>query len=217
MNNIKLILKKWYVVIFCALITSGALYFEKSKINIGVAQTGDMVYTRIIKFNTIPRIQLNNTTSETDVVPVVNTLDARASFNKSLRSNFDVLKLDKNLEKMGEDNQIKWLSKHFRVSKLGPGTYELVMEFFRTDPKDSQYIDENSIALLDLYEHTFQDASSLLTNDNQISIVKNYKMLERLDNPDYPTLAKKYAIIGFILGALLGVVIILVIRVVKGK
>ena len=71
MKNVKYMLSKWYVVLICALITSGLLYVEKSKVNPSVQQTGDIIFTRTVKFNKVPTFTEGQTTTEINLSKIM--------------------------------------------------------------------------------------------------------------------------------------------------
>jgi predicted thioredoxin/glutaredoxin len=117
MKNIKYILSKWYVVLACALITSGMLYIEKSKVNPSIQQTGDIIYTRIIKFNKVPTFTAGQTTTEIDLSKIMKMTSSQEYMVKMLNSNFRTSMLDKSFDKMSNLNKLMWVDKHFNVEK----------------------------------------------------------------------------------------------------
>lgn len=205
-NNI---LSKWYIILLCAIITSGLLYFEKSKINTNVRQTGDMIYTRTVRFNKIPTFTEGQTTTEIDLSKIMKMASNEDKMIKLLDNNFAISKLDKTLINKGNLNKIKWIHEHFYTEKIGPGVYELVMKFGRTDAKDAIYIDNNSYALMDTFEDCFKESSMILVEDSELSIVNDYNIVEEMEPSSTKNTNKKYAIIGLILGSLLGIVFVM--------
>ena len=52
----KEILRKWYVILICAVLCAGGLYIEKEKIHPGVPASGDMTYIRVVRFGEVPML-----------------------------------------------------------------------------------------------------------------------------------------------------------------
>jgi hypothetical protein len=210
MNNFKKVLSKWYIVLICAFITSGMLYFEKSKVNPSIQQTGDMIFTRTVKFNKIPTFTAGQTTTEINLSKIMKMASSQEYMIKILEDNFKTSKLDKSLDKMSNLNKLIWVDKHFYVEKVGPGVYELVMKYSRNDPKDAEYIIDNSSALIETYEKAFKESSKMLISDTSFDEIKNYDIIENISTNNESNMNKKYAIIGFVLGALIGIVMVMV-------
>lgn len=203
-------LSKWYVVLICALITSGLLYVEKSKVNPSVQQTGDIIFTRTVKFNKVPTFTEGQTTTEINLSKIMKMASSQEYMIKMLEDNFRTSKLDKSLDKMSNLNKLIWVDKHFYVEKVGPGVYELVMKYSRNDPKDAEYIIDNSTALIETYEKAFQESAKMLTPDTSFAEIKKYDIIENISTNTESNINKKYAIVGFVLGALIGIVIVMV-------
>jgi hypothetical protein len=210
MKNVKYILSKWYVVLICALITSGLLFFEKSKVNPSIQQTGDIIFTRTVKFNKVPTFTTGQTTTEINLSKIMKMASSQEYMIKRLEENFKTSKLDKSLDKMSNLNKLIWVDKHFYVEKVGPGVYELVMKYSRNDPKDAEYIIDNSSALIETYEKAFQESAKMLTPDTSFDEIKKYDIIENISTNTESNINKKYAIIGFVLGTLIGIVIVMV-------
>jgi len=210
MDNIKNILSKWYIILICAIATSSLLYFEKTKINPSIKQTGDMVYTRTVRFQKVPSYTMGQTTTEIDLSKIMKMASNQENMMKLLESTFIIKNLDSTVDKMNDINKLKWINKHFYAEKVGPGVYELVMKYEKNEPKDAEYIESNNQALMDTFENCFQNSATLLVDDANLYTVKNYKVVEELSPNTEKNFNKKYAFIGFVLGALIGIVIVMV-------
>lgn len=210
MGNVKKILSKWYIVLLCAIVTSGMVCFEKNKINPSVKQTGDMIYTRTVRFQKVPTYTMGQTTTEIDLSKIMKMVSNQENMMKLLESTFIIKKLDSTVDKMNDINKLKWINKHFYAEKVGPGVYELVMKYEKNEPKDAEYIESNNQALMDAFENCFQNSATLLVDDASLTTVRNYKVLEELSPNVENNFNKKYAFIGFVLGALIGIVTVMV-------
>lgn len=207
--NFQSIIKKWYVILICAIVCAGGLCFEKSQIHTVVPQTGDMTYIRVVRFNTVPVFTANQTSTEIDLTHLMRAWSNLTELDSQIEENFDVSKMNANWNTVSDSQKVKWLGEHFRVQNMGPGLYELIIQFTKQDAKDSQYIKENSIALMDLYENYFSKTSTLVTKDTSLNTVKEIQNINEDKVVSKENIEKKYAIIGFILGALVGVVIVM--------
>ena len=101
------------------------------------------------------------------------------------------------------------MGEHFRVQKIGPGLYELIVQFNKNDAKDSQYIKEHEVKLMDTYMAYVSQTAKLVTDDTSLTVLKEVQKINEDQVTSKNAIIKKYAIIGFVLGALVGIVIIL--------
>lgn len=208
--NFRSIIKKWYVILICAVICAGGLYFEKSQVHTVVPQTGDMTYIRVVKFNTVPVFTTNQTSTEINVTNLMKAWSNLTELDSQIEANFDMSKMNAEWDKTADSQKMKWLGGHFRVQNIGPGLYELIIQFSKKDMKDSQYIKDNSTDLMNMYEAYFSKSAALVTKDTNLSTVKEFQNINEDRVVSKKAIEKKYAIIGFILGALVGVVIVIV-------
>lgn len=207
--NLQSILKKWYIILICAIVCAGGLYFEKSQVHTIVPQTGDMTYIRVVRFNTVPVFTANQTSTEIDMTNLMKSWSNLTDLDSQIKMNFDMSKMNADWDKTADSQKIKWLSEHFRIQNMGPGLYELIIQFKKQDAKDSQYIKENSVDLMDAYETYFSKSAAMVTNDISLKTVKEIQNINEDKMVSKGDIEKKYAVIGFILGALVGVVIVM--------
>lgn len=207
--NFRSIIKKWYVILICAVICAGGLYFEKSQVHTIVPQTGDMTYIRVVKFNTVPVFTVNQTSTEINMTHLMQAWSNLTDLDTQIEANFDMNKMNAEWGKTADSQKMKWLGEHFRVQNMGPGLYELIIQFSKKDAKDSQYIKDNSAGLMDMYEAYFSKSAALVTKDTSLSTVKEIQNINEDKVVSKENIEKKYAVIGFILGALVGVVIVI--------
>lgn len=208
--SLRFIIKKWYVILICAVLCSGGLYFEKSSVVPAVPQTGDMTYIRVVKFNQIPTETLNETSTEIKMDALVKAWPNLSKLTEKMDDNIDMEKLNSKWGDIGQSKKFDWLNGHFRINWIGPGMYELIFQMKKSEVKDEEYIKENHEKLIGEYENYFQESASMVINDTNLTVVKNFELVDDEDMPTAQQIEKKYAIIGFILGALVGVVIVMV-------
>lgn len=203
------IIGKWYIILICAILCAGGLYFEKSQVHTIVPQTGDMTYIRVVKFNTVPVFTVNQTSTEINMTHLMQAWSNLTDLDTQIEANFDMNKMNAEWGKTADSQKMKWLGEHFRVQNMGPGLYELIIQFSKKDAKDSQYIKDNSAGLMDMYEAYFSKSAALVTNDTSLKTVKEIQNINEDKVVSKENIEKKYAIIGFILGALVGVVVVM--------
>ena len=204
------IIKKWYVIFLCALLGAGGLYFEKKQVVPAIPQTGDMTYIRVVKFEQIPTETLMGTSTEIRMNALVNAWPNLSSLTTRMDNHVEMQKLNPKWTDLAQSQKFKWLTGHFRVNWIGPGMYELIFQMKKDEAKDAEYIKTNHEKLMGEYEDYFRESAGMVTNDTSLTTVKNFELIDEVGMPTTQQIEKKYAVIGFVLGALVGVVIVMV-------
>lgn len=206
----KTLIKKWYVILLCAVFCATGLYFEKRQVIPPVPQTGDMTYIRVVRFDQVPMENLQGTNVEIKMDSLVKAWPNLSMLNQQMDESYDMEKLNPKWSDLAQSNKFNWLAGHFRINWVGPGMYELIFQMSKNEPKDAEYIRENHEKLIAEYQEYFQESAGMVTNDTNLTTVKEFELVEDSGMPTTQQIEKKYAIIGFVLGALVGVVIIMV-------
>lgn len=209
--KLQTIIKKWYIILICAVLCAGGLYLEKGRVNTIVPQTGDMTYIRVVKFNIVPSITINQTSEEIDLTNLMKAWSNQINLESQLESAYDMDKMNPKWDTTAESQKMDWLGTHFRIQNMGPGLYELIIQFSKQDAKDSNYIKDNNQLLMDTYETYFLKTARMVTDDTKVSTIKEVQYLDEPNVVPIATIQKKYAVIGLILGILLGVVIVMIL------
>lgn len=92
--SLRAIIKKWYVILMCAALCAGGLYYEKSRAVPVIPQTGDMTYIRVVKFNQVPVESLNDTNVEIKLDPLVKAWPNLSELSKQMDSQLDMKKFN---------------------------------------------------------------------------------------------------------------------------
>lgn len=206
MKWVKEIIRKWYVIMICAVLCAGGVYLEKEMMHPGIPASGDMTYIRVVQFEDVPMM------AEQEIV-VDKGLYAWPNLSKlkdQLESSFNMSKLNSDWGVMKTSKQFSWEGEHFGATKIGPGTYELKVSFSKIDRKDEAYIRDNSDKLLDIYESYFQKVAAVNIPNVELKTIDYYSLIENDFNSSREGIGKKYAIIGFVLGGMLGVALVTV-------
>lgn len=208
--NLRAILKKWYIILLCAVLCAGGLYFEKSRVVPAVPQTGDLTYIRVVKFNQVPAETLKDTSLEIKMDALVKSWPNLSVLANEIDNHIDMQKLNPHWKTMAQSQKLDWLTLHFRINWIGPGMYELIFQMKKDEVKDAEYIKTNHEKLMGEYEDYFRESAGMVTNDTSLTTVKNFELIDEVGMPTTQQIEKKYAVIGFVLGALVGVVIVMV-------
>lgn len=206
MKWVKEIIRKWYVIMICAVLCAGGAYLEKEMMHPGIPASGDMTYIRVVQFEDVPMM------ADQEIV-VDKGLYAWPNLTKlkdQLESSFNMNKLDSGWEVMKTSKKFSWEGGHFRANKISLGTYELIVSFSKMDGKDDAYIRDNSDKLLDIYESYFQKVAAVNIPNVELKTIDYYSLIENDFNSSREGIGKKYAIIGFVLGGMLGVALVTV-------
>lgn len=209
---LRTIIKRWYIILICAFLCAGGVYYEKSRVSPFILQTGDMTYIRIVKFDQIPVETLQETSVEIKMDSLVRAWPNLSMLSKKMDDsiNIDMKRLNPKWQETEQSRKFGWLSEHFRINWVGPGMYELIFQIKKDEAKDAEYIRENHEKLIEEYQAYFRESAGMVINDTNLTTVKEFELVEDSGMPTTQQIEKKYAIIGFILGALVGIVIIMV-------
>lgn len=205
-----LVVKRWYVILLCAILCAGGLYYEKSKVYTVIPQTGDMTYIRVVQYEPVPGLTGNPDDKEIDITKGLNSWAYLADLETQMEADFEMNKLSAGWSKLSDSQKLKWLAGHFRIKSLAPGIYELTVQFAKKDVKNAEYIKANSKQLVDVYEDYVTTVSSQIAPDAKVKVVKEMQAVDQYEMVKQEAVEKKYAVIGAVLGALAGVVLVMV-------
>lgn len=208
--SLRVIIKKWYIVLVCAVLCAGGLYYEKTRVVPVMPQTGDITYIRIVKFNQVPTETLKETNVEIKMDTLLKSWSNLVLLTKRMDNNIDMKKLNMKWDEMEYSQKFNWMTQHFRANWIGPGMYELIFQIKKNEVKDAAYIKESHEKIIGGYEDYFQETASMVTDDTNLMLVKDVELVEDTGMPTVQQVEKKYAVIGFVLGSLIGVIIVMV-------
>lgn len=207
--RVQMFIKKWYIILICAVLCAAGMYYEKSRVNVVVPQTGEMLYIRVVKFNSIPLFEANQTTKEIDITKLNDSWSHMSGLEARIEKKFDIQKLNPKWNDIDDKQKRTWMGEHFRIEHIGPGMYELIMQFSDKEAKDAKYIKENSGELMDEYMESLSEITSLVTSNTKLRTIKEVNEINDGKVALKSTIEKKYAFVGFFLGGLVGIVIIM--------
>lgn len=201
---LKYITSKWYVVLICAILGSGVLYVEKSQVAPSVAMTGDQLYTRLARFEPLPIATIGNGAEEIDLTDMLASKRVLNAFINDTGAQLDFEKLCTGWHNLSLLEKTTWIGKHISVTRVGVGVYEMEIQFVATDARDAAYVEENSGLMMDILGQTVEDETAAQTGNAKLVTVEEKNFVDMKEAVSQGSLQKKYAIIGFILGALVG-------------
>ena len=203
------LVRRWYVILICAILCAGGLYFEKSKINTVIIPCADMTYIRVVRFNNVPVFTANQTSKEIEMGNLMNMNSTVAEFESQIETQFEIKKMNSNWGKLANSEKLSWIGKHFRIHNVGPGIYELIIQFNKKDVADIQYVKDNNASMMDAYEAHFSKTAALVTPDTSVTQIKSFESIDEDKVVSKAGIEKKYAVIGFVLGALIGIIVVM--------
>lgn len=205
MNYIRILLKKWYVVVLCAALGAVGMYVEKGVVRPPVAQGGDAYFTAVAVLSPVPLAHLDGAVKENTLNYPLQMWSNKQKFLEKTEPNFDYEKFCKGWSKRTETSKYKWIDSHFITKAFGDGRYEFTLRFTRNEPKNDDYIEANGQALLSEYVHFSEKVASVYVANPKVTLVDQYQLFEDKNQVQPEQLELKYVIIGTVLGALLGV------------
>lgn len=205
---LKYVIKHWYVVLLFAIVGAVALYVEKAQVAPSVAVNGNLLYTRIVKFEPVPYVSYGGEAKEIDVTGVITSWRAAHTFFSDMENNVDIEKICIGWGNLNLNERMNWVEKHVRFIKIGPGLYELEIRLAATDGKDTAYVEENYEKMMDSYVETVRKTANPIINNSQIKVVDTFNLADTRQEVTQAGLQKKYIIVGFVLGGLVGMAIL---------
>ena len=136
---------------------------------------------------------------------------------KVWESDLEMEKVCAGWHRLGVMDRVKWFSRHLQFIKLGPGIYEFDMNLAETDAKDTAYVQEHKEQMLDGLAKVISEVSAPYIGEAHWTKVEDFDMVNVHEQATQGGLRKKYAVVGFVLGALAGIAILSVLSLRKGK
>lgn len=210
MAIINLIKRKYIILIlsgiFFSLLFMGFKYVTGSSYTI--APKGDVEIAKTIK--------LENYSDRYDILRYDKYLSSSAflhSFYESSKENYDYDKLSPGWSNKTQSEKMQWLNKHIIVTYFGAGRMEAKLSIKRSEPINLQYIKENGEKFLDDFINFANDKDPF----GQYEIVNSEISIPEGLVVSSKKVILKYGIIGFVLGIVFMLTIILVWNMYKGN
>lgn len=205
------VLKKLSVVILCGILCAGLLvaekaFFTKFAIQAGGPVTGEYIVSVVdAKDRSTPKKQLN--------YPAVMHSDANlADFIKLLekKGQFEFVKLNPNWARLTDGQKIQWLRQHVRIQNYQGNNFRIVYYLPQREVFDLAFLQKNSSIFMDSFMEQTNRTVKKIKPGAIIKVVKqNFSYPKELPLNRNDILIK-YGIMGFVLGSLFSMLLILV-------
>lgn len=198
-------LKNFLIVILCGFFGCTALIVEKNYTTDYVVKTDRAYVMDIVQFST------GETNVYEDLFDYKGLLLTSYNLNQFANSDeVDFSQLNANWNKMSKDQKLKWLSDVIKVNSFKDGVCEIGIDFSKNTPKNMEYMQTNSNVILQTFENTSLKTLQMVKPTSSAKIINHTEVLpEKIMLPKDKILLK-YGIIGFMLGAIIAMLGILV-------
>lgn len=191
---------KWKFIVIIGIVFAFIFIISRNIEGKFVIQSGDVVITRIISCK-----NKNDNFDYLNYDKYIMSTTNMMNFYKYSKNKIDYNKLLIGWEIKSDLQKEDWLRKHFKVFYFGNGKLEIQLRIMHYEPKDIKYIKENGNYILD----NLTDYINKLDLNNNFIIEQSFvSMPQELTIPRNRILLK-YGIIGFFLGEILTLVLII--------
>lgn len=207
-NSFHQLYKKIYIIIFFSVVCCFGLGLEKYYFGNFVVRTGNIYVTDIVR---VEQIKPNNV----DVLKAGDLLKTTGNIYSFIKKNetegpIDFNKLNANWSKLDKDSKIHWVDDNLKINDFGHDTYEIIIELDSFTPKDVQYLDKNADMIINEFVSSSSEFIKKVEPSASIRVVDQESVLPEPVVISRKQTVIKYGIIGFILGAVVSSVVILI-------
>lgn len=201
---------RWKLVLLIAILAAAALTGEKMLTKAPVAKSTSVYIEQQVRIQ-YGGVQPGNAKYE----ELFSSYGNLIAFIRQSEQEFDYMKFQPGWNGMDEEEKCKWLKKHLWVRDVTPGIFVVSFYVGQNEWKDAAYARENSEPFVGEYlrfdENLLQKFNPSVTFEPQEPV----ELLPKEIAVSRKSFLAKYAIIGFVLGALAGIFIVLVLAVRK--
>ena len=205
------IMNKITTILLCGILCAGLLviekvFFTKFSIQVGGPVTGEYIVSVVdAKDRSNPKKQLN--------YPAVMHSDANlADFIKLLEKerHFEFVKLNPNWVRLTDVQKRQWLRQHVRIQNYQGNNFRIVYNLNQREVYDLAFLQKNSSVFMDSFIQQTNRTVKKIKPGTDIKVVKqNFSYPKELPLNRNDVLIK-YGIIGFVLGSLFSMLLVLV-------
>lgn len=206
--------KKWFIVILLGILCSAFFYIEKQYVEPIHPKTGIITYTMTVKLNDNNNMRYYMSEGKMyreSIVPFLTMWSNQDKFLRTSEEVYDYNKFNANWDNMKKSEKFAWLNEHLKCKYVGNNIYEFVFGFKASDAKDDSYVIAYGEKFLQDYLEYAKNVLILVNMSPSFTVLDSYAMKDEIYLEDVTFVQKKYAIIGFILGAVLGITIVFAI------
>ena len=199
----KALKKRWYIIFILGLLVSIGMVCEKNYTGVYKIKTGNSLQTRIVELKKYDYKNVSNEFALEKYMKVYSVID---DFLKTSEARYDYSGIVKGWASFDYEKKYKWVQQHIYIHNLGENIYEVCLNIPVKEANDLDYILQINSKLLDDYIAFANNKILELRVGNQIRVLNSFEMLPVEQNVNKNQILKKYAIMGFVLGAVLAVV-----------
>lgn len=207
---INVLKRKWWVVVLLGLLFSAGSAYEKSVLDNWTMQSGNVVITKTFTMENFDKYLTANYNSKFNIDKFCDLYQIQKNMINATEEKYNYSSFNLNWENLNEVQKYDWMQRHFFINDFGLGTYEIVYLLKESDPKEIQYVKKEAKNFLNDYFNTLIVELQKLEPDLKIKIIDEIEVYPTEISIDKNSIIKKYALIGFAAGCLLGIVILLV-------
>lgn len=207
--------KNIIIIIIVGILCSIALGIEKTYFTNFVVQSGDYVSTTIIRINDGSNYDKSNI--EFDYKALLNTTSNLGNLLDKTDKIIDYNKFNANWSTLDNNEKIQWFQKEINITPLNKGVYEITFTLDKNVPKNVNYVKKNINEFLTIYLQQSEESVQKIYPDAHIEIINSKEIMPNVTEINKKTIVVKYAIIGFILGAMACTLIVFVISLAKRR
>lgn len=201
--------RKWYIILFSAIVCAGLSYGDKAFFHPVTPVTGNITFTKVARLEVPQEIYVQNGIGhDVTITSAVNMWSNMERFLEKTESKYNYEKFNKNWNMLKKTEKFSWLNKHLRCQYLGNNVYEFIFQFTSADVKDIAYLQNYGDEYLTEYLQHAEQVAFLMYTEPKFIILDTYSVMDEYNLGDTSFILQKYTIIGFILGIVLGVAIV---------
>lgn len=207
---INVLKRKWWFVVLLGLLFSAGSAYEKSISDNWIVQSGNVVITKTFTVENFEKYLTANYNQKFNIDKFCDLYQIQKNMIKVTDEKYDYSAFNLNWKKLNEAQKYDWLQNHFSINDFGLGVYELVFELNENDSKEIEYVKKEAKNFLNDYFNVLIVELQKLEPDLKIKVIDEIEVYPTEISIDKNSIIKKYAVIGFIAGCLLGIVILFV-------
>lgn len=206
---VKYIKNKIWIILLAMVVGSGILSAEKLFMSPTiVVQSGNIHVEQLIQIND-PEALLDSRIMEEDYGRFLRTYTEVAGFLDATQNSFDYIKFDANWRGMSQEKRLQWIQNHLYVDRFSKGVYNFVFVLRESDAKNIEYSEKQAGRYLDAFVSFSEKQIKMIAPATEFKHLNGIQVYPQITTVKDSTIRVKYAIIGAVIGGLLGVMYII--------
>lgn len=203
--------KKWWIVLLCAILgglaLAGERYFFAPRI---VVQSGNIHMEKMIKVTEVEDTARDILSAYSrGYGDILLSYGELYQFQKETESDFQYEKFNANWPNMREEERLNWLQKRLFVNRFIGGVYQFIFVLKPDDAKDDSYAREKAESYLDRFVSYGKSRITFINEGSSFQEMDHLALLPEERVATRNAVYAKYGAAGVILGALVGVCLVI--------